>query len=132
MSTIKTLLAVLFVSASPATALTTSVDGQLQFFATCAGRLSALMEHQWTYDTASADRTKAMRAEMIDLVSAVMSESEGRDVLLLRVQAKHAQAALLHRATLSWDAGEADWAQDRAEALLTECTSILMGSAAHE
>lgn len=115
-------------SAAPAAAFTTSGDQQLTFFATCAGRLSALMEHQWTHDTASVDATTAQRSQMIDLVSAVMPDGEGKRVLLLRVEAKHAQAGLLHRATINRDASDASWAQTRAEALLAECTSVLLSN----
>jgi len=112
-------------AASPATAFTNSADQQLQFFATCAGRLSALMEHQWTHDTASVDQTTALRSAMIDLVFAVMPEDMGRTVLLMQVEAKHAQAALLRRSTVNRDPFDADWAQNRADALTTECTSVL-------
>ena len=128
MSKMKITSVLLFCAASSATAFTTSADDQLMFFATCAGRLSATMEHQWVYDTASADTTSAQRTEMIDLVSAVMPAESGRDVLSARIAAKHAQAGLLTRATLSWDTSEAEWAQARASALLSECTSVLIGS----
>ncbi len=33
------------------------VDNQLLQFATCAGRLSALMEHQWLIDGPASERT---------------------------------------------------------------------------
>lgn len=128
MSNLKTLAALLILAAPSASAFTTSADDQLSFFATCAGRLSATMEHQWTYDTSSVDHTRAQRTEMINLVSAVMPEDRGRDVLQIRVSAKHAQARLLVRATLNRDDTDAAWAQARAEALLAECTSILLSS----
>lgn len=126
MSNVKSIIFLLSLAASPATAFTNAADEQLQFFATCAGRLSALMEHQWTYDTAAVDETTAQRTEMIGLVSAVMPPDAGRDVLLLRVDAKHAQAGLLKRASINRDPDDAAWAQSRAEALLTECISILL------
>ncbi|MEL6639859.1 MAG: hypothetical protein AAFP98_00870 [Pseudomonadota bacterium] len=128
MSKMKTSIFLLFFAAPPAGAFTDSADDQLMFFASCAGRLSATMEHQWIYDTASADATRAQRTEMIDLVSAVMPAERGRDVLRTRIAAKHAQAGLLTRAQLSWDATEANWAEARADALLSECTSILIGA----
>jgi nitrogen-specific signal transduction histidine kinase len=128
MSSLKTYAAITFLAGSPAAAFTNTADQQLHFFATCAGRLSALMEHQWTYDTAAVDMTTAQRSEMIDLVFAVMPENEGRSVLLMRVEAKHAQARLLHRAAVNHDPADAAWAQDRARALMTECTSVLITS----
>lgn len=126
MSILRNLTTVAIFAAAPAAAFTNSVDQQLQFFATCTGRLSALMEHQWNYDTASVDVTTAQRAEMIDLVSAVMPSDAGRSVLLMRVDAKHAQAGLLRRAALNTDPQDAAWAKARAEALLQECTSVLI------
>lgn len=117
---------VLTLGTSPAAALTAADDPQLQFFASCAGRLSALMEHQWTYDTAAADLTRQQRSEMINLVDAVMPLDAGRDVLRLRVDAKHAQANLLHRAKVNKDPLDAAWAQSRADALLSDCISVLL------
>ena len=130
MSSLKTLSCLLAFAAAPAAAFTDTVDQQLHFFATCAGRLSALMEHQWNYDTASADQTTLYRSEMIDLVSAVMPIDAGREVLLLRVEAKHAQARLLRRAEINLDPIDARWAQSRADAMMQECTSVLMQSPA--
>jgi len=128
MSSLKTYTAILMLATSPAAAFTNSADQQLQFFATCAGRLSALMEHQWTYDLASVDATTAQRSEMIDLVFAVMPKDEGRAVLLMQVEAKHAQARLLRRAATNRDPGDARWAQSRSEDLMGECTSVLMAA----
>lgn len=85
-----------------------------------------MMEHQWIYDTTAVDTTTSQRAEMIALVTAVSPNADGRDVLLMRVEAKHAQSRLLQRATRNRDASDAAWAQGRADALLEECTSVLM------
>lgn len=126
MGKLKTLFTVFLLGAAPAAALTTSDDPQLRFFATCTGRLSALMEFQWTYDTASADKTQSHRSEMITLVNAVMPADAGRDVLLLRIDAKHAQASLLRRAVINADPSDAAWAQARADEMLTECLSVLL------
>lgn len=124
----KTLSLLVCVAAAPASALTSTADDQLTFFATCAGRLSATMEHQWIHNLSAVDATTAQRSEMINLVSAVMPDEDGRAVLNIRVSAKHAQAQLLARATLNRDVGDAEWAQARADALLQECTSVLLGS----
>ncbi len=126
MSGLRTCTAILMLAASPAATFTNATDQQLHFFATCAGRLSALMEHQWTYDTAAVDRTTAQRSAMIDLVTAVMPKDEGRAVLLMRVEAKHAQSRLLRRATINRDPNDAAWALSRARSMMTECTSVLM------
>ena len=126
MSSLKTLSCILALSAAPAAALDGAADPQLRFFASCTGRLSALMEHQWNYDMAAVDQTTLYRSEMIELVSAIMPADAGRDVLLMRVEAKHAQASLLRRAVMSRDPSDANWAKSRAEALLQDCTSVLL------
>ena len=126
MSSLKTLSCLLALTAAPAAALDGATDPQLRFFASCAGRLSALMEHQWNYNTQAVDQTSAYRSEMIDLVSAVMPSDAGRDVLLMRVEAKHAQASLLRRAVINRDPADANWAKSRADALLSDCTSVLL------
>jgi len=126
MCSLKTLSCLLAFAGAPAAANTAMPDRQLQFFASCAGRLSALMEHQWTHDTTQVAATTQQRAEMITLISAVMPPDAGRAVLLLRVDAKHAQAALLQRAVTAKDPTDAQWALQRAEALLRDCTSVLL------
>lgn len=126
----KRLACLVMVTATPLAAFNGTADQQLHFFASCAGRLSATMEHQWNHDTASADQTKSYRTEMIDLVTAVMPADRGRDVLLMRVEAKHAQARLLRRTVINRDPVDADWALSRAEAMLRECTSVLMSASA--
>lgn len=78
------------------------------------------------YDTAAADLTRQQRLEMINLVNAVMPTDAGRDILVMRVDAKHAQARLLHRAKVNADPYDAAWAQSRADALLADCVSILL------
>lgn len=128
MSTLRSISLGLVMAATPAGAFISDSDPQLHFFATCAGRLSALMEHQWTYDTAAVAQTTAQRSEMIDLVFAIMPENAGRTVLLMQVEAKHAQAGLLQRAAINRDPADANWARARADALLTECTSVLVSS----
>lgn len=125
MSNLRTLSLCLLCAAQPVAAFENTLDPQLQFFASCAGRLSATMEHQWNYDTASADITRTRRAHMIDLVSATMPEDSGRDVLMVRIEAKHAQARLLRRAVINRDQDDANWAHSRANALLQDCTSVL-------
>ncbi len=97
---------------------------QLQFFATCTGRLSALMEHQWMFDGPASDLTKDRRDAMFSLVEAVALPDDTRRVLLWRVEAKHAQAALLQQA--AFGAGTAAQnAQRIADRLMQDCTAVL-------
>lgn len=60
-------LTVGFVAGSPATA-----DPLLRDFSTCAGRLSALVEHQWLVDGPASESTARQRDAMLALVEAVL------------------------------------------------------------
>ncbi|WP_213546854.1 hypothetical protein [Vannielia litorea] len=96
-------------------------------FAACTGRFSALMEHQWLIPTPEVDTTTRRRAAMISLLEAVMPAGRGREVLARRIEAKHAQAVLLTRATFNDDAEDAQWAATRAEAEIASCAALLTG-----
>ncbi len=98
----------------------------LKTFASCAGRLSAEMEHQWLLSDPASYQTEAHRAAMLSLVDAIMAPDQGRDVLNWRVDAKQAHAVLLTRATFNDDADDAAWALSRAEAELAACTGLLL------
>ena len=101
-------------------------EQQLQAFATCAGRLSAIMEHQWLFDGAAADQTKVRRAAVLDLIDAIMPPERADDVLHWRIAAKYAQSTLLTRATFNDDAHDAAWAQEQAARLERACTGLLL------
>lgn len=109
-------------SATPAFAF----DNPLHTFASCAGRLSAQMEHQWLLSDPASDRTEAQRAAMLSLIDAIMTPEQGRDVLNWRIDAKQAHAVLLTRATFNDDAADARWAERRAVAELAACTGLLL------
>ena len=110
---------------STATAACSSADS-LRMFADCAGRLSAQMEYQWLMRDPSSEQTAAQRAAMLELVEAIMTPDQGRDVLAWRIGAKQAHAVLLTRATFNDDANDAAWALDRAETQLAACTGLLL------
>lgn len=110
----------------PAHASLSSEAEQLHIFANCAGRLSALMEHQWNNDTSRANETAAQRATMVELVHAIMPADAGRDVLSIQVNAKAAYAQLLRRASSNPDPEDAAWAARRAAALVQDCTDMLL------
>lgn len=101
-------------------------DDQLRVFANCAGRLSALMEHQWMFDGPGSEDTAAERALLIDLIEAIMPANRGREVLAWRIDAKMAHAMLLNRAAFSQDPREAVWAARMAERLVGQCRSYLL------
>lgn len=101
-------------------------DNPLHTFASCAGRLSAVMEHQWLMSDPNADRTEDQRAAMLSLVDAIMAPDQGRDVLAWRIEAKQAHAVLLTRATFNADRDDATWALQRAQTELAACTGLLL------
>lgn len=98
-------------------------DNPLHFFATCAGRMSALMEHQWQVDGPASDITKARREALLDVLSALTPPGEEVQVMAWRVEAKAAHAALL-RQTLPQTRQAPTQAQTRAEKL----AAMLVGS----
>lgn len=99
---------------------------QLQTFAACAGRLSAVMEYQWMFDGDASERTKIQRRAVLDLISAIMEPDMGRQVLHWRLTAKQAHNVLLTRATFNQDAGDANWAREQATLYERECTGLLL------
>lgn len=109
-----------------AQAQTQDEDQQLRHFAACAGRLSAVMEHQWMFDGQASEVTKSQRAAMLELVEAIMPKSQGRAVLHWRLSAKLAQSSLLTRATFNDDPRDAAWATETAAQFTRDCTSILL------
>lgn len=107
-------------------AQTADPEQQLRTFATCAGRLSAVMEHQWLFDGPASDITKAQRTTVLELVEAIMPPERGAEVLQWRISAKLAQSALLTRATFNEDEEDATWAREQAEQFARECTGLLL------
>lgn len=102
---------------------------QVEEFAICTGRLSALMEHQWMTDGPGSEETALRRAGFASLVEAVLPDSglEGRAVLALRIEAKMAHAMLLQQASFGTDPVRRAWAQSRAVQLIAQCDGMLLG-----
>ena len=99
----------------------------LPLFATCTGRFSALIEHQWLTGEAS-DSTAADRAAMLALLEAVTGADQRTEAMALRVEAKLAEAALLEQASFGPVANRL-WARARAQTLVEECRSMLLTDA---
>jgi hypothetical protein len=93
----------------------------LQQFATCAGRFSALMEHQWLTDGPASDQTAQQRAAMLSLVDAMLDPHDATRAMHWRITAKVAQAALLSRAHFAQDA----IAARQSDALLQGCRDLI-------
>ncbi len=100
-------------------------DAALRLFATCTGRLSAVMEHQWLIGGPGSEATQAARDAMAGLVQAATPAGDEARVMGWRVEAKLAQKALLARAVFGGSGREV--AATRAEALLAECRGLLLG-----
>ena len=128
MGSLKTYLfaAALTISPPTAHAVTGDADDLTRFFARCTGQFSALMEFQWLTNDPAADQTEQYRAQMIDLLEAVMPTDQGRAVLSLRINAKVAFAALLHRGYFSEDAEDAVWVQTRVDREIANCRGLLL------
>ena len=102
-----------------------SQDTQLHTFATCAGRLSALVEYEWMAEGAPSEEAQKYHDAAIALVAAVISEDQSRNVLNWRTSAKQAQFNLLLR-TQAQNREDAAWAAQRAQLLTRECTELLL------
>ncbi len=123
MKTITLVVALILAASGPVRAHDHS---QLQTFATCAGRLSAVMEYQWMFDGDASERTKVQRATVLELISAIMDPQMGRQVLSWRLSGKQAQNQLLTRGTFNDDAQDATWAMAQALRFEQECTGLLL------
>ena len=97
-------------------------------FASCAGRLSAEMEHAWLMSDPHADELEYRRGQLIELLEAVVPNDHQGRALSLRIYAKQAHAKLLTQASFSTDADRAEWARDRATFELHYCASFLLES----
>ena len=102
-------------------------ENPLDLFAGCAGRLSALMEHQWLLGDANAETTERQRESVLELLEATLQPGEERHALALRISAKHAHAVLLTRATFNEDPDDAAWAADQAAIQIGTCQAFLLG-----
>ncbi len=116
----------LALGALPASAGSSFETDPLRTFAACAGRLSALMEHQWMFDGDASEITQRQRAQLIELAGAIMAPEQGQQVLAWRINAKAAHHALLTRATFNDDPGDAAWAADMAALQAADCTALLL------
>lgn len=96
-----------------------------EWLASCTGRLSALMEHQFLTDGPASDQTRAQRDAMADLLAAVADPAAADHLLAVRIEAKWAYRALLTQAAFGPDPGHR--AAQRAALLGQSCTALLLG-----
>ncbi len=116
LETFLTAMAVGFAGCGPA-----SADPLLREFAICAGRFSALVEHQWLVDGPASDASAGTRDSLLALVDAVEEPEMATTAMGWRIEAKVAQKALLQRAHLAGDRV----AEKRASELLQSCAALI-------
>ena len=116
LETFLTAMAVGFAGCGP-----TQADPLLREFSICAGRFSALVEHQWLADGPASERSAQSRDAMLSLVEAVEEPRMAATVLGWRIEAKVAQRALLDRAYFAQDA----LAAKRSAQLLQACADLI-------
>lgn len=108
--------------ACPAGALPADPEAR---FATCTGRLTALLEHQWLMQDPAAARTLVLRDAMADLLLAVADPGGSAAARALRTEAWAQEAALLARAAFG-EGGTALRAGRAAAAQIGECEALLL------
>jgi hypothetical protein len=108
--------------AAPSALVADARPDPLALFATCTGRLSALMEFQWLVQDQGADLTKARRDAMADLLEAATPEGLRIRAMQIRLEAKVAAAAVFLR---GWRGGDPN-AGARARALLSPCAGLMV------
>jgi hypothetical protein len=122
MGSVRTILFAVWGLFAPAVA---HAEAPFVLFASCAGRLSALMEHQWQVDGPASEATRAERDAMVELAEAAAPLDAAGLVMSWRVQARAAQAALLRQATYGRD--PQGLALRRSAQLLAECRGLVLG-----
>ncbi|WP_168797940.1 hypothetical protein [Pacificoceanicola onchidii] len=115
----------------PLAAMPSGVREQAEHFASCLGRFSAAMEHEWLMGRDGADALESRRL-FESLLEAVQPDARaeglsGSDILHLRIEAKFAQARLMQLAAFSDDDRRARHARLRATHLLGNCQSLVFG-----
>lgn len=93
-------------------------------FAHCAGRYSALVEHQWLVDGPASEHSARMRDAFVQMTEAVSGPDGAAVALNWRIEAKVAQAALLSRAWTARDKA----AEARSAQLLQACADLISQS----
>ena len=135
MGALKTFLCgalVALVTASASEAAPAQTAERVRLFASCAGRLSATIEHGWLIDRSDGSTAQRQRRGFEDLIAAILPDAraaglDGPRILHQRIAAKFAQARLLQTASFHRDTRRAARARMLAEQELARCTAILPG-----
>jgi len=106
----------------PGLAMGNTFDDPVRVFATCAGRLSAQMEHQWLLSDPASDQTEHQRDIVLEVLAAMTPEGQESRIMGWRLEAKVAHAALLQSATFR----NSPWAGETATRLVAQCTTLVV------
>ncbi len=131
MSGLKTFLLGLFLC-QPAMADTTPLAPQpgeelLYQFASCTGRFSALVEHQWMFDGDASEITIKEMQAMASIVDAILAADQGRRALNWRIEAKVAYRHLLSLTVFGPQTRGQIALKLRADRMLSDCRALLLG-----
>jgi hypothetical protein len=102
-------------------------------FSSCAGRFSATAEFRYLFpdrDPSAAEARRDLFAEMLEAVlpHAIDAGLPPALPLSIRIEAKAAQADLLHRAAFSADVLASVPARKAADRYIAECEAMLLGA----
>lgn len=124
MSSVRTLLVLVLMMIS--TSLQAAPAELTQRIAQCTGRMSAEMEFAWLLGK-TGDQARLFRAHLEDVLDALAEPDDGRTILSLRVEAKHAHATLLTRSLFNQDPADAARAARMATRFSDSCRAMLTG-----
>lgn len=131
MSRIKTLIYTLAVFVAqligtPQASAETQFSDPTRQFATCAGRMYALLEHHWLIAPDKVAETQALHMHFSDLVDATMSPERSREILTTRVEARMSFRKMLEASKFSKQTEQNLWLEHRVTQLITQCRSMLL------
>lgn len=130
MSRLKTLVLTLTAVsglAGPLAALPREPQERTQIFATCLGRYSAEMEHDWLVGEDAEDaQTHREMFEMLLFDVAPASGMTGPEILDLRIHAKMAHAQLLQTATFHTDPERKRLARAAVQRAIRPCEMLIL------
>ena len=136
MGSLKTLSLALWIALlapTVAQAFPQSPSERAQLFATCAGRFSALAEHQRFFDGAASEIAEAKQRGFENLLEAILPYAldwglPGEQILDWRITAKMTQATLLHRGSFHSDQFMASRSKEIAETFLSDCEAWVLST----
>ena len=129
MSGLKTITALLALSATHAAALPNDPTEQAQMFAGCAGRYSAVAEHARMFDGLVSEEAEARRDVFLILLDAVLPDADSvaeHLPLAWRIDAKAAHAALLATAVLGAYPERSARADELAKTYIAHCDRLIL------